>query len=41
MKQLKLLAIGLIICVTFSSCATVFGGPVSKCQKTKPLPGQT
>lgn len=40
MKQLKLLALGLIICVAFSSCATVFGGPVSQCQKTTPIPGQ-
>jgi hypothetical protein len=30
----------LLIAVTMSSCATVFGGAVSECQKTKPGPGQ-
>lgn len=25
---------------TFPSCATVLGGPVSECQRTKPAPGQ-
>lgn len=34
-----------VVCVvmmvaTLSSCATVFGGAVSDCQRTKPAPGQ-
>lgn len=29
-----------IVIITFSSCATVFGGRVSECQRTKPAPGQ-
>jgi flagellar basal body-associated protein FliL len=35
----KILAIILIV-VTLSSCATLFGGPVTACQKTKPASGQ-
>ncbi|MEA3503802.1 MAG: hypothetical protein U9R32_01210 [Bacteroidota bacterium] len=30
----------LLIAVTFSSCATVFGGAVSDCQRTKPTAGE-
>ena len=30
----------LMIAATLSSCATVFGGPVSSYQKTKPAAGQ-
>ncbi|MCE1199518.1 MAG: hypothetical protein LWW85_11165 [Marinilabiliales bacterium] len=30
----------LMISITLSSCATVFGGAVSTCQRTKPAPGQ-
>ena len=29
-----------VIAATLSSCATVFGGRVSACQKTKPAAGQ-
>lgn len=29
-----------VIAATLSSCATVFGGQVSACQKTKPTAGQ-
>lgn len=37
----KLICIfGIGACLTFSSCATVFGGRISDCQRTKPLPGQ-
>lgn len=36
---LKLVAT-IIIVGTLSSCATIFGGTVSDCQKTKPVPGQ-
>lgn len=34
------ITIFMLIGVTLSSCATVFGGQVSECQKTKPAPGQ-
>ncbi|TDO01266.1 hypothetical protein [Sunxiuqinia elliptica] len=35
------LAIALIAAITIlPSCATVFGGPVSECQRTKPSPGE-
>lgn len=30
----------LVIAVTLSSCATVFGGQVSQCQRTKPAEGE-
>lgn len=36
---LKLAAIAMFA-TSISSCATVFGGRVSECQRTKPLPGQ-
>jgi len=29
-----------VIAATLSSCATVFGGTVSECQKTKPTAGE-
>ena len=38
-KILNVLTI-VTIAATLSSCATVFGGSVSTCQKTKPLAGQ-
>lgn len=38
-KALKLLSIGLLV-VSMSSCATIFGGPVSEYQRTKPGPGE-
>jgi hypothetical protein len=37
-KFLKLTAILLVF--SFTSCATVFGGKVTECQKTKPAAGQ-
>ena len=36
---LKLTAI-LLIATSLSSCATLFCGPVSECQRTKPAEGQ-
>ncbi|MDA0984411.1 MAG: hypothetical protein O3C56_01245 [Bacteroidetes bacterium] len=30
----------LLLTVFFSSCATVFGGPITAHLKTKPLPGE-
>jgi len=38
-RILNVLAI-VIIAASLSSCATVFGGAVSSCQKTKPAAGQ-
>lgn len=38
-RVLHLMAVVLIL-VTLSSCATVFGGRVSSCQRTKPAQGQ-
>lgn len=38
-RILNVLAI-VMIAVTMSSCATVFGGSVSDCQRTKPSPGE-
>ena len=35
----KVTVIGLVA-IMFSSCATVFGGPVTAHQKTKPQPGE-
>ena len=41
MKKVLLNVVGVIlIAATLSSCATVFGGKVSTCQKTKPAAGQ-
>lgn len=28
------------MCSLLSSCATIFGGPITQAQRTKPLPGQ-
>lgn len=38
-KILSVLAI-VMIALTMSSCATVFGGKVSECQRTKPAEGE-
>lgn len=40
MKKLRQLAIVALACSTLSSCATIFGGPITTYQKTKPAPGQ-
>jgi hypothetical protein len=36
MKQIRLLLLTAVACFTITSCATVFGGQVSECQRTKP-----
>ncbi len=36
MKKLILI---IAVCILSSSCATIFGGKITHCQKTKPLPG--
>jgi len=40
MKKIKLFVYVLFIIVTLNSCATILGGQVSTCQRTKPLPGK-
>jgi hypothetical protein len=41
MKKKIIHALALVvIAATLSSCATVFGGRVSECQRTKPASGQ-
>ncbi|MGV3704882.1 MAG: hypothetical protein ACO1NU_05840 [Arcticibacter sp.] len=37
---LSKLLIAAVLCCTFSSCATVFGGRVTQVQRTKPAPGE-
>ena len=39
-KILSKSLIAVLLCCTFSSCATIFGGPVTQAQRTKPLPGE-
>lgn len=38
-KTARIIAI-LLIALTLTNCATVFGGPINSYQKTKPAPGQ-
>lgn len=38
--KIKILASVLLVSIILPSCATVFCGPVSSCQRTKPAPGQ-
>ncbi|MBC8084008.1 MAG: hypothetical protein H7Z21_12420 [Hymenobacter sp.] len=40
MNRLRQLIIVGLAATSLSSCATVFGGPVTTYQKTKPAPGQ-
>lgn len=42
MKKAKItfLAVLLLVAIILPSCATVFGGPVSTCQRTKPAAGE-
>jgi len=39
-KIIKLFIFGSLVIVTLNSCATILGGSVSECQRTKPLPGK-
>jgi len=39
-KKIMNVAAMLIVAATLSSCATVFGGKVSQCQRTKPAKGK-
>ena len=40
-KSISKIAAVVLIAITLSSCATVFGGHVSECQRTKPAVGQS
>lgn len=40
MKKMKKFIALALIAIIMSSCATVFGGPVTAYQKTKPAPGE-
>lgn len=40
MKKIVKAAFIMLVTVSMSSCATVFGGKVTQYQKTKPAPGQ-
>ena len=39
-RNFKLLFVVVAFALMFQSCATVFGGHISECQRTKPAPGQ-
>lgn len=39
-KNVFKISVIILIAASLSSCATVFGGPVSACQRTKPAAGQ-
>lgn len=39
-KILSKFLIAAVLCCTFSSCATIFGGSITQSQRTKPLPGE-
>ena len=39
-KSLLQITAVILIASSLSSCATVFGGPVSTCQRTKPAAGE-
>lgn len=40
MKKIFKVLLICLLTISMTGCATVFGGPVTKYQKTKPLPGQ-
>lgn len=40
MKKIKTISTYCLIAITISSCATLFGGPVTDYQKTKPASGE-
>lgn len=39
-KGLLSIALAAIMITTFPSCATILGGPVSECQRTRPAAGE-
>lgn len=40
MKKIRVIISVLLIIVTLNSCATILGGQVTECQRTKPAQGQ-
>jgi hypothetical protein len=38
--RITLISLAVCASIALSGCATIFGGPVSECQRTKPAPGQ-
>ena len=39
MKNISRVILSIYLIISFTSCATILGGQVSTCQKTKPAPG--
>ncbi|MGA1976639.1 MAG: hypothetical protein ABSG89_02160 [Bacteroidales bacterium] len=39
MKKIRIIALILLIVSTLDSCATILGGKITSCQRTKPVPG--
>lgn len=39
-RFLSKVLVAALLCCTFSSCATLFGGSITQAQRTKPLPGE-
>ena len=37
---LKIVVLAFLVVMILPSCATIFGGTVTECQRTKPAPGQ-
>jgi hypothetical protein len=40
MKKIKVMSVIIAAIITLSSCATIMGGKVTECQKTKPVQGK-
>jgi hypothetical protein len=40
MKKIKVFAFILLATLVLNSCATILGGQVTECQRTKPIPGK-
>ncbi|GAB2796808.1 hypothetical protein GCM10027275_47780 [Rhabdobacter roseus] len=40
MKKMAVYGLAVLMAASLSGCATIFGGPVTECQKTKPAPGE-
>ena len=40
MKKMAVYGLAILMAASLSGCATIFGGPVTECQRTKPAPGE-
>ena len=40
MKKMFLMLLVFAACFTFTGCATIMGGKITECQRTKPKPGE-